>query len=272
MPALSADRDRRGRGASTSRPGAQLRITQVRSTIGQIRRHRESVRSLGLKHIRDVVLREANSQNWGYARAVSHLVEVEEVDRDGVPTSKAAPAGAVHPPPTGALDHRVDRSSQVSELQKQLASSEGVRIFEDGEFIEWHKTGSGVSLIWSSELELPELLAAVETSMGRADAKHRGIVDFEDQPSEPTTAVMARKLALGDPGRVTFLRLEFGRGLALVWSPKPGSEELEEASGYAETSVFFTRDAADDVARTMGRTATRGLASLADTVARSVAA
>jgi large subunit ribosomal protein L30 len=59
---------------------ARLKVTQVRSTIGGIRAHRETVRSLGLKRIRDVVVKEDSPQVRGMVRAVRHLVTVEEVD------------------------------------------------------------------------------------------------------------------------------------------------------------------------------------------------
>jgi large subunit ribosomal protein L30 len=58
---------------------AELRITQVRSTIGARWRQRESLRTLGLKRIRHSVVREDSPQTRGLIAAVHHLVEVEEV-------------------------------------------------------------------------------------------------------------------------------------------------------------------------------------------------
>jgi large subunit ribosomal protein L30 len=58
---------------------AELRITQVRSTIGARWRQRESMRTLGLKRIRHSVVREDSPQTRGLIAAVHHLVEVEEV-------------------------------------------------------------------------------------------------------------------------------------------------------------------------------------------------
>ena len=58
---------------------AELKITQVRSTIGARWRARESLRTLGLRKIRQSVIREDNSQTRGLIKAVHHLVEVEEV-------------------------------------------------------------------------------------------------------------------------------------------------------------------------------------------------
>jgi large subunit ribosomal protein L30 len=58
---------------------AELRITQVRSTIGARWRQRESLRSLGLRKIRQSVVREDNAQTRGLINTVHHLIEVEEV-------------------------------------------------------------------------------------------------------------------------------------------------------------------------------------------------
>ena len=58
---------------------AELKITQVRSTIGARWRQRESLRTLGLRRIRQSVIREDNPQTRGLINAVNHLVEVEAV-------------------------------------------------------------------------------------------------------------------------------------------------------------------------------------------------
>ena len=58
---------------------AQLKITQVRSTVGARWKQRESLRTLGLRKIRQSVVREDNAQNRGLIAVVNHLVTVEEV-------------------------------------------------------------------------------------------------------------------------------------------------------------------------------------------------
>ena len=58
---------------------AEVRITQVRSTIGARWKQRETLRTLGLRKIRQSVLREDNPQTRGLIKTVHHLVEVEEV-------------------------------------------------------------------------------------------------------------------------------------------------------------------------------------------------
>ena len=60
---------------------AQLKVTQIKSSIGAKRNQRESLRTLGLKGIRQEVLREDNAQNRGLVNTVRHLVVVEEVEK-----------------------------------------------------------------------------------------------------------------------------------------------------------------------------------------------
>ena len=59
---------------------AQLKIQQKKSTIGCKANQRETVRSLGLKRIGDVVVKEDRPEIRGMVRTVTHLVSVEEVD------------------------------------------------------------------------------------------------------------------------------------------------------------------------------------------------
>ncbi|GGM03271.1 50S ribosomal protein L30 [Nakamurella endophytica] len=58
---------------------AQLKITQVRSTIGNKRNARESVRSLGLKRIHHSVVVDDSPAVRGYIRSATHLLVVEPV-------------------------------------------------------------------------------------------------------------------------------------------------------------------------------------------------
>ena len=57
----------------------QLKVTQVRSTIGTKRPARESVRSLGLRKIHQSVVVDDNAVNRGYINRASHLLSVEVV-------------------------------------------------------------------------------------------------------------------------------------------------------------------------------------------------
>ncbi|MEU0540820.1 MULTISPECIES: 50S ribosomal protein L30 [unclassified Nocardia] len=58
---------------------ADLKVTQTKSSIGALRNQRESLRTLGLRGIRQTVVREDNAQNRGLINVVRHLVQVEEV-------------------------------------------------------------------------------------------------------------------------------------------------------------------------------------------------
>ncbi|NBO46060.1 MAG: 50S ribosomal protein L30 [Actinobacteria bacterium] len=58
----------------------RLKVTQKKSTIGGSPRQRETMRSLGLKRIGDVVVKEDRPEIRGMVNTVSHLVQLEEVD------------------------------------------------------------------------------------------------------------------------------------------------------------------------------------------------
>ena len=58
-----------------------LKITLVKSVIGCTDDQRASVRTLGLRRIRDEVVREDKPEVRGLVQKVSHLVTVEEVSR-----------------------------------------------------------------------------------------------------------------------------------------------------------------------------------------------
>jgi large subunit ribosomal protein L30 len=59
---------------------AKLKVTQIRSHIGQKANQRETLRSLGLKRINDVVVKEDRPEFRGMIFTVRHLVTVEEVE------------------------------------------------------------------------------------------------------------------------------------------------------------------------------------------------
>ena len=58
---------------------AQLKVTQVRSSIGTKPNQRQTLRSLGLKRIHDSVVQEDRPEIRGMVATVPHLVRVEEV-------------------------------------------------------------------------------------------------------------------------------------------------------------------------------------------------
>jgi large subunit ribosomal protein L30 len=58
----------------------RLKLTQVRSAIGQSPRHRGTLRALGLGRIGKTAEHDENPAIAGMVRKVRHLVKVEEAD------------------------------------------------------------------------------------------------------------------------------------------------------------------------------------------------
>jgi large subunit ribosomal protein L30 len=59
---------------------ARLKVTQKKSGIGTKPNHRETLRSLGLKRVGDIVVKEDRPEIRGMVKTVRHLVTVEEVE------------------------------------------------------------------------------------------------------------------------------------------------------------------------------------------------
>jgi large subunit ribosomal protein L30 len=59
---------------------AELRVTQIKSKIGGTQVQRDTLRSLGLRRIGDVVVKADRPEIRGMVQTVRHLVAVEEVD------------------------------------------------------------------------------------------------------------------------------------------------------------------------------------------------
>ena len=57
-----------------------LKITQTRSVIGSLGKHKKTVRALGLKRIRDSRVHTDTPQVRGMIQKVRHLIKVEEVE------------------------------------------------------------------------------------------------------------------------------------------------------------------------------------------------
>ena len=58
----------------------RLKVTQTRSPIGGTKSQRDTLRSLGLKRMHDVVVKEDRPEIRGMVTTVAHLVVVEEVE------------------------------------------------------------------------------------------------------------------------------------------------------------------------------------------------
>ncbi len=59
---------------------ARLKVTQIKSEIGGKQNQRDSLRTLGLKRIGDIVVKDDSSSVRGLVNTVSHLVTVEEIN------------------------------------------------------------------------------------------------------------------------------------------------------------------------------------------------
>ncbi len=59
---------------------SKLKVTQVRSAIGRPKDQKDTVRRLGLKRMRDTVLKEDRPEIRGMIAKIRHLVTVEEVE------------------------------------------------------------------------------------------------------------------------------------------------------------------------------------------------
>ena len=57
----------------------KLKITLVKSTIGAIPKHKETVEALGLKKLNKTVELPDNAATRGMVAQVKHLVKVEEI-------------------------------------------------------------------------------------------------------------------------------------------------------------------------------------------------
>ena len=61
---------------------ASLKVEQKKSTIGCKKNQRDTLRSLGLKRIGDVVVKEDRPEVRGMVHTVRHLVTVEQIEGD----------------------------------------------------------------------------------------------------------------------------------------------------------------------------------------------
>ncbi len=63
----------------TTNEPKKLRITYVRSAIGYSVRHKDTIRTLGLRKLHQSVIREDTPTLRGMLAKVNHLVQIEEV-------------------------------------------------------------------------------------------------------------------------------------------------------------------------------------------------
>ena len=65
--------------SETTNQPKKLRITYVKSAIGYSMRHKETIRSLGLRRLHQTVVHDDTPTVRGMLAKVDHLVRVEEV-------------------------------------------------------------------------------------------------------------------------------------------------------------------------------------------------
>jgi len=57
----------------------KLKITQIRSTIGRVKKQKETVRALGIRKLYQSVVHKDTPQIRSMIEKVKHLVEVKEI-------------------------------------------------------------------------------------------------------------------------------------------------------------------------------------------------
>jgi large subunit ribosomal protein L30 len=61
---------------------AKIQVTQIKSGIGRKPNQRETLRSLGLKKIGDVVVKEDRPEIRGMAESIPHLVDLKTISEE----------------------------------------------------------------------------------------------------------------------------------------------------------------------------------------------
>ncbi len=57
----------------------RIKITQIRSAIGRVKKQKETIRALGIKKLHHSVVHQDTPQIRGMIEKVKHLVEVQEI-------------------------------------------------------------------------------------------------------------------------------------------------------------------------------------------------
>jgi large subunit ribosomal protein L30 len=105
----------------------QIEITQTRSLIGRVEGQRRTMRSLGLRKIRQTVTQPDRPEIRGMIRKVAHLVEVRYPGEDeilGIQPGQE-PKGAGNPPagPSVPDDEAAERAEALQEIREAEGES-----------------------------------------------------------------------------------------------------------------------------------------------------
>lgn len=102
---------------------AKLRITYRKSSIGYSKDQKATVRSLGLRKLNSVVVRDDTPSVRGMIFKVQHLVAVEEVGDDyQLPVKEKPVTTIVRAEETGASEQPKTRAAPAAETSAQPAT------------------------------------------------------------------------------------------------------------------------------------------------------
>lgn len=105
--------------------GERLEITQVRSAIGSQHRQRQTLRSLGLRRIRQTVVQPDRPEIRGMVSRIAHLVEVRYAgqDEDLKVEPGQEPKGVGNPPAGGTVED--SEAADLRETEEQALAVPG---------------------------------------------------------------------------------------------------------------------------------------------------
>lgn len=120
----------------------KLAITQVRSGIGALKRHKATLRTLGLGKINRCVLHDDTPQIRGMARSVRHLVVVEQVGDEVCCSCSAAPETVEESRPVEAVtEAEKTEAAEAVEAAEETAGQEVEAAEQAVEQVEEDKDG-----------------------------------------------------------------------------------------------------------------------------------
>lgn len=104
---------------------ARIEITQVRSIIGSRQRQRETLRSLGIRRMRQTVVQPDRPEIRGMVAKVAHLVEVRYAGEDAVLGIEPGqePKGVGNPPAGGSVED--SDATELRDLEEEALAVPG---------------------------------------------------------------------------------------------------------------------------------------------------
>lgn len=192
--------------APTREGAASLRITQVRSQIGQGPNARRNMRALGLHgKIGRSRVHEAAPQTWGKIRKVRHLVSVELLPE------------ALAKEPIGA--------AVMTARAYEVLAHPALIVRAGSEYAIGEKYDGYYSYTWTARVSAQQALRTFERAIGREHA-----VDIRFQgSSRPLDGFAAARKALSMEKDVVAYSVDYEMG-TLSWSPGGNGQQLAEVS------------------------------------------